>query len=96
MLVQLVGLAGVPVIVGLVQVLKRAWPELRGRWVPLLSLGLGLALNVWAGWYVGLALPEALAVGLVAGLSASGLYSQGKTFIEGTKKGAKATARKGE
>ncbi len=81
MLNDLIGLAGVPVIVALIEVLKRAWPELDGRWLPLASLLLGLALNLAVGWTLELAPQEALALGLVAGLAASGLYSQGKTVL---------------
>jgi hypothetical protein len=81
MLGELVGLAGVPVIVALVEVAKRSWPAMDGRWVPLLTLALGLAINAWAGLVVGIGLHEALALGLVAGLAASGLYSQGKALL---------------
>lgn len=77
-LVDVIGLAGVPLIAALVQVAK-AWVG-EERYYPMMALALGLALNT------GIALarhgdfPTAVLLGLVAGLAASGLYSQGKTL----------------
>jgi hypothetical protein len=82
MLNDLIGLAGVPVIVALLEVFKQSFPELDRRWLPLAALGLGLTLNLVVGLNTGSPMAESLALGLVAGLAASGLYSQGKTILE--------------
>lgn len=75
---DVIGLAGVPLIAALVQVAK-AWIK-EERYYPLLALAMGLALNVGVALALGGNLPTALVLGLVAGLAASGLYSQGKTL----------------
>ncbi len=75
------GLGGVPVIVALVEAVKRAWPNLDGRWYPLVAIALGV------GWDCGLAFvlggipyPVAAAWGILTGLTASGLFSSGKAL----------------
>ena len=78
-LVDVIGLAGVPLIVALVQVAK-AWVA-EERYYPLMALGMGLGLNVGVALARGRDVPTALLLGLVAGLAASGLYSQGKTMV---------------
>lgn len=78
----LVGLAGAPVVMALVQALRQA-VVLPDRFTPALSLALGLA------WNVGLraaGLTEAnygisAILGVLSGLSASGLYSGGKAAL---------------
>ena len=77
-LVDVIGLAGVPLIAALVQVAK-AWVG-EERYYPLLALAMGLGLNVGIALARDGALPTAVLLGLVAGLAASGLYSQGKTL----------------
>lgn len=73
-----IGLAGVPLIVALVQVAK-AWVK-DERYYPLASLALGLAINLGLALAREGDLPTAILVGLIAGLAASGLYSQAKTM----------------
>lgn len=78
------GIVAVPLIVGLVEVCKRAGlPE---RFAPLMSmaLGLGLSLGYMATTVVGTGPSpmDAVVVGLALGLSASGLYSSSKTAVE--------------
>jgi len=75
------GIVAVPLIVGLVEVVKRAGlPE---RFAPLVSMALGLALSLGymatsgdAAWM------DSLVIGIALGLSASGLYSSGKTAVD--------------
>ncbi|MFA6315709.1 MAG: hypothetical protein WC648_05080 [Candidatus Paceibacterota bacterium] len=89
----LIGLGGSFLITGLVEWIKATFPELDKRWWPTLALAFGLVLNV--GWaaielYAQMTTQPAAVVlfvatvfGLMAGLSASGLYSSGKTLREG-------------
>ncbi len=79
---DLIGAAGVPAIVALVEVVKRTFPELPARWYPLLALLVGIGLNLALSGYSGAGPVEAAAVGLIAGLAASGLYSQAKVVVE--------------
>jgi hypothetical protein len=74
----LLGLAGVPVTTALTELVKRAFPELPARFVPLVALAFSLALNVGLAPRLGVDVTTALVMGLVAGLAASGLYSAGK------------------
>ncbi len=67
----------VPIIFALVQVFKKA--GLSSRYAPLVSMILGLSLFYLFG--VGEILPK-LFSGLIAGLSASGLYSSAKTVLK--------------
>ncbi len=77
--VDVIGLAGVPLIVALVQVAK-AWVA-DERYYPLMALVMGLGLNVGVALARGRDVPTALLLGVAAGLAASGLYSQGKTMV---------------
>ena len=44
----------------------------------------GILLNELIGYYLGVAWPASLIMGLIAGLAASGLYSWGSTLKEGS------------
>ncbi len=79
---NLIGLAGVPIIVALVELVKRTVPELGERWWPLLAVAFGEALNLGLAYGTGSDLLTAGVLGLVAGLAASGLYSGGKALVE--------------
>lgn len=76
---DIVGLAGVPIIVALVEVLKVWLPDVR-LYAPA-ALGLGLLLNLVAALALGTDVATGLLYGLVAGLAASGLYSQGRAAL---------------
>ncbi len=88
-----IGLAGAPLVAALTELVKRSWPELEARWWPLVAVLWGLALNIgWAAVELYARMTEqspvvvyavALILGLMAGLSASGLYSGNKTLREG-------------
>lgn len=88
-----IGLAGAPFVAALTELIKRSWPELEARWWPLVAILWGLLLNVgWAAVELYARMTEQSAVvvyavavilGLMAGLSASGLYSGNKTLREG-------------
>lgn len=70
----------IPVIVGVVQVVKTA-TEIDSKYLPLLSLALGVSFSIVAGLSTQSDLLTSLFNGLIAGLSASGLYDQ-KDVIE--------------
>jgi len=69
-------LTSVPIIVGVVSVLKTI--GLPSKWAPLISLILGLGVAV----LVETTLPVRILGGLLIGLSASGLYSGAKASFQ--------------
>ncbi len=73
---SLVGIAGAPLVIALVQLVRVTEPGLPSRYVPALTLLLAVLLNLFLATLVGTPLTLALIVGLVTGLTASGLYSQ--------------------
>jgi hypothetical protein len=79
--VALLGLGGVPVVVALVEVTKRAFPRLSPRFWPVVAIAWGLSLNVGVGVQLGVDLTTAVVVGVVAGLSAAGLYDTGRATL---------------
>ncbi|MCL5074214.1 MAG: hypothetical protein M1136_00970 [Chloroflexi bacterium] len=78
---EFLGLAGVPLIIALVELVKRAFPGLSNRYYPLVSLALGVALNTAIAYHLGTDRLEGAFLGLITGLVASGLYSGGKTVV---------------
>ena len=77
-LTDFVGLASVPVLIGLVEVCKR-WID-DDRYYPLIALALGIIINLAIAYRTGTDYTLAVLVGVVAGLASSGLYSGQKTF----------------
>jgi hypothetical protein len=71
-----IGLAAVPVIIGLVEVCKRWIAD--DRWYPIIALVFGIGINLAIAYETQTDYLLATLVGLVAGLAASGLYSGGK------------------
>lgn len=80
---ELLGLGGAAVVVALVEAAKLAWPELGPRWYPLLALGCGVLWNVALAALLGADPGRAVALGVVAGLAAGGLYSGSKAVMAG-------------
>jgi hypothetical protein len=78
---DLIGVAGVPAIVGLVELAKRVFPDLSPRLYPVLALVYGIGINLALLAYSGAGPVEAVAVGIVAALMASGLYSQARVAL---------------
>lgn len=74
--------AVVAIIMGLAQAIKLA-TGLNPKFVPVLDLLLGVALMYLYSFIEGLTLPHIIFYGLVAGLSACGLFSAGKNVLEG-------------
>lgn len=74
--IEIYGIALVPLIVGIVEVTKQV--GLPTRFAPLLALLLGLG----SGFVMHTtSISETLVTGVMVGLSASGLYSAGKTMM---------------
>jgi len=74
----------IPLVVGLVEVIKRA-TGLNSKYAPLLSLVLGLLLSGISGFFS--TIGELVLSGIIVGLSSSGLYDAvGKPAIEGAEK----------
>ena len=80
-----VGLAGVPVVVALTQLVKPFFADTRAY--PFISIVWALAINLFAAWmltdFAKAEVGTAVILGLLAGLSAGGLYSAGSTIREG-------------
>ncbi|MHB1133723.1 MAG: hypothetical protein ACYC4L_15225 [Chloroflexota bacterium] len=81
MLKDLIGLAGVPLIVALVEATKATVPGLDKRYYALLAVGWGLALNLLAAYALATPYLDGGVEGLVAGLAAAGLYSATKAAL---------------
>ncbi len=82
---EFVGMAGVPLIVALIEGVKRVAPELSPRWYPVIAVAVGMTLNL-SGIYVvagagPVAAGNAMLAGLAAGLAAVGLYSGTKAAV---------------
>lgn len=74
----------VAMVIGLSEAIKRA-TGLNPKFVPVLDLLLGVALMYLYSFMEGLASPYIVFYGLVAGLTACGLFSAGKNVLEGVK-----------
>ncbi|MCX6785905.1 MAG: hypothetical protein NTZ18_03595 [Candidatus Komeilibacteria bacterium] len=68
-----------PVIIALVQVIKNATPESFNRYLPLISIGIGIGFGCLV---VGISLTGGM-IGLLLGLGATGLFELGKSTIAG-------------
>ena len=66
----------IPIILGITELIKKI--GLPSQYAPLFSLGLGIGLT----YILGTTGPQMIINGLILGLSASGLYSTGKTGAE--------------
>jgi len=76
------GVGAVPVIIALIQVLKKTF-GLNKKFAPIAAIILGQAFAFAAAYYGGTVEYEAAIMGLVSGLSAVGLYSGVKNTKEG-------------
>lgn len=79
---EIYNVAVVPLIIGTIQLLKRY--GLPAKYSPFVAMFFGLAVSYL---YITKDVKEAVIIGLMLGLSASGLYSSGKNLLEnGNKK----------
>jgi len=69
----------IALIIGLTEAVKRL--GLEPKWCPLLAVALGIGLN-FLGKVLGAATGELLVGGIIAGLTACGLYSGVKNTLE--------------
>jgi hypothetical protein len=69
---DVVGVAGMPIIVLLVGVLKQWVPD--RRWWPVLAIAIGVAINLVAGWALGAPLQRSILYSLLTGAAAAGYY----------------------
>lgn len=76
--IAVVGLAGAPVVLAVVEVVKDSFPSIGTRWFPALVLAGGVLVNVGYAALTAGGVGPALLVGVVTGLVASGLYSQAR------------------
>lgn len=76
------GVAALPLVVGIVEVAKRA--GLPPRWAGLVALILGVAGGIAYGALAGFAALEALPSGLLVGLAAAGAWSTTKAAASGS------------
>lgn len=83
---QFLGFAGIPVVIGLVQAAKAFLPTNDERYWPALALLIGVAFDVGLAAALHQDLGTAAVIGVVVGLTASGLYSHATTLAQPTPK----------
>lgn len=81
-----VGPGGAALIIGVIAVIRKAWPRIPSKYIPLLAIFLGNVLNVAIALTLGNPLLEAVILGIVAGLSSVGLYATATRLIPGERK----------
>lgn len=81
LLVSLIGVGGAVVVVALVEVVKRSWPELEPRRYPLVAIVMGIALNLAVAYLLSRRLDYAVLLGVLAGLVAGGMWSGMKAAV---------------
>lgn len=69
------GLGGVPLVVALIQLAKVTDPTLPDHYWPAVALLIGVVFNVVFALAMGTPIASSVLIGIVTGLSASGLYS---------------------
>lgn len=74
---ELVNLSIVPIVVGLLEVLKKAI-KVDNRFLPAISLLVGIAINLSV---IGGVSVQSVLGGIILGLSASGLYDAGRSVV---------------
>lgn len=75
--VEIYDMTIVPIIIGLVQLFKMS--GLKKKYAPFVALGLGILFSII---YFDQTMKDKILLGLIFGLSASGLYSGSKNFFE--------------
>ena len=75
---SLIGIGGVPFVIGLVELVKRTFPSLPARFYPAIAVLWGIILNVTLAAILTLDYGTQVVIGVVAGLGAAGLFGYGK------------------
>jgi hypothetical protein len=78
----LIGVGGYPIIQALVAVFKTTFPNFPPQYLMSVSVLIGMILNAVLAYFMALPMWEAVIVGMVAGLIASGAYSTGKRLSQ--------------
>lgn len=78
------GVSAVAIIVALVQIIKSF--GLEQKYSPIVAIIIGVGLSVAYSYYGTEKLFESIVLGIVAGLSAVGIYSSAKNIKEGINK----------
>jgi hypothetical protein len=79
-----VGAGGSALVIGLVSVVRKAWPKLPPRFIPLLAIFLGVMLNLVIAIAQHNAILDAIIFGIVAGLAGVGLYATATRLTPGS------------
>ena len=74
----LIGTGGIPLVIGLVEIVKASLPSLPARFYPALALTFGVMLNLGLAWVLHLDYGVQTVIGLLAGLAASKTFEMGK------------------
>ncbi len=78
---EVYNIAIIPLILGLVELFKRA--GVSNRLSPFVAVILGVLAGIF---YITTDIKQGIIIGLMLGLSASGLYSGSKNFVQGSGK----------
>lgn len=76
-ILEIYDVAILPIIMGIVEVFKRI--GLPSKYSPLIAVALGIVISIF---YLNLTIKEEILIGVILGLSASGLYSGSKNLVE--------------
>lgn len=74
----LIGIGGIPFIQALVAAFKTMFPTFPAQYLIGVAISFGMVLNAALAYFMHLPYWEAILVGIVAGLMASGAYTAGK------------------
>ncbi len=75
----MVGVAGAPLVMALVEATKRTFPDVPARWYVSISVAWGVVLNLALAYLLATDLRTGAVVGVVTGLLAAGIFAAGKT-----------------
>lgn len=76
-MLELYSVAIIPLIIGIVEMFKRA--GLPAKYSPFIAVAIGISLGVF---FIASNIKEGIIIGAMYGLSASGLYSGTKNMVE--------------
>ena len=71
------GIAGLPLVVAIVEMAKKMFPDLPARFLPAVSVAVGVLLYIGIAWLLKGDVRVASFIGVVTGMAASGLYAYG-------------------
>lgn len=83
-MLEIYNIAIVPLIIGIVELFKRL--GLPNKYCPIVAIVCGLGIGIF---YLDVSIKEGILVGIMLGLSASGLYSGTKNILERSEENGK-------